>query len=123
MNYENDCCIICMDNFPSRILICKHRFCKICIVRIIKEFDHPNCPSCREEIYGMISTQESSDDELDVMELLKFNRYISRRQRNIEYSILQQKNNSKCKFLMIVFVVFILLIFILKYSRTKSFKI
>lgn len=117
MNFNDDSeCCICMDAFPSRIINCRHRFCRRCIVTILTEFERPSCPNCRGEILGMTSLQDS-DDEMDVIQLLKLNRKVMYRQRMMEFAV-QPSRFTRKKVLVLAFAtVFFVVVFILLVSN------
>lgn len=116
---EDNECIVCMSEFPSRILNCKHKFCRICIVKIIKNLN-PICPTCRGEITGMISSRKESDDELDVFELLKSNKNIIYRQRIIEHSI-RDRNRVSFQRMIVIFTLIFSVVFLFIISSRQQY--
>ena len=98
---EHEECMVCMDAYPSRIINCGHRFCKVCIVKIIKEFQNPNCPKCRGDILKMVSVRkDSDDDEMDI------DKYIKKRFRlpdNNSRRRNSRRRNSRILYLIVVY--------------------
>ena len=110
---ENEC-VICMERESTRVLECKHKFCKICIVKIVKNYI-PICPLCRNEIFSMTSINDS-DDDIDIPEILKHNKKFISEQHYMYYhtertniSIIHRRRNNMDLNLSYVFTLLMIL--------------